>query len=236
MDVVSISKSEEEGYREYQKNKRRTELKYKLQKLQTSFLKKGATIAELKNFCSETKELNLHRILCCSGYVKPLKMIFDGYPVSMACAVTCQEELPIKAKLFIVKQAIKDGAEEIVYEPSFGPFLSQHYAQFKSEIKKAMKTAKKKTFVFRPNCQKFTYEQLTKSIEIAISSGVKVVSMPAEIDLVSAVRERFLGKCDIFVYGVERVEEYQDLASFGCSKIATANAEEIITTLQNEYE
>lgn len=231
---MSIPSEEVADYEEYKRRKRNLELKSKLQKLEPALLGKYVTLAELRNFCADVKLY--HPVCVCVEpvYVKACKALLKNSGIGVCCNVGGNSESTPAAKLYESRRALKEGANELDYTPCTAFILNGNFSLLKREIRRVVRHARGKTVKINLEVNMLTRDKIFRAAQVAAEAGAKIISLPADGELICELQNVLRGKCFVKARGVENSAEFRSMINLNCVRISSEDASKIVSAMERE--
>ncbi len=234
MENVAMTPDDAADFEEYKRRKKILELRGRLRGLEPTLLRKNASLSEIKNICEQAKRLSSVCVCVQPVYVKTCKMLLKNSGVGVSCVIGGNSESTIKAKIYEAGTALKEGASELEFSPSISAITNGNYNYFKREVKRIVRKAKGKTVKINLDAYSLPQDKFLRVAQIAVDSGAKYLSIRAEEDLITLLQRQLKKKCEIKVVGVETHERFKDMLNFGCARVGSELAEEIVHAMEDE--
>jgi deoxyribose-phosphate aldolase len=234
MENVSIPSEEVADYEEYKQRKRNLELKSKLQKLEPTLLDKYATLAELKNFCAAAMRYHPACVCVQPIYVKTCSTLLRNSGIGVCCQVGGNSESTPSVKFYECKRAFREGASEVNYAPCAAYLLNGNYPRLKREIRRVVRYAKTRTVKIDLDVNMLTRDKIFRAAETMAEAGAKILSLPADGELICELQNKLRGKCFVKARDVESVAEFKNMVDLSCVRVSSAEADKIVTAMERE--
>lgn len=235
MESISISAREAADYEQYKRRKLDLELRGKLQKLEPSLSRKGATAIEIRSFCDCVRRFRPASVCVQPIYLKACKTLLKGCGVKLSCVVGINSESGTEVKLYECKKLLRSGVGEIDYVPCFTNLINGNYAAFQRELKRVLRVMRGKTVKLYLDCAGLREEKLFRAAQTAADAGIKVVSLTADDRLIGEMQMALRGRCFVMARGVQDADGFRKMLVQNCVKISTERTEEIVAAMEEEY-
>ncbi len=208
-----ISQAEAEGYCEYKRRKKRTEIAMAFMRSFTSL-----TIGtDVRMLCERSARLQQAPVKMPTTRLQQYKELFAAQKIIPDCVVGGEGETPTKAKVCELKQALKLGAKEcsVTITPSL--LRTMRFADVCKEMKKMRKIAGK-TPIKAVLGEGYSYPTALRLARLCADCGMAYFSTPWFEGCEKLKRELFNG-CKLEVYNVNTLLEFQKLLAAGVDRI-----------------
>jgi deoxyribose-phosphate aldolase len=234
MENVSIPSEEAADFEEYKQKKRNLELKSKVQKLEPILSDRYATLAELKNFCAEAMRYRPACVCVQPIYVKTCSALLRRSGIGVCCLVGGNSESVPRVKLYECKRAFRDGANEVNYAPCAAYILNGNFQKLKREIRRVVRCAKTRTVKIDLDVTMLTRDKIFRAAETMADAGAKILSLPADGELICELQNKLRGRCFVMARGAESVSEFKSMVDLNCVRVSSAEADKIVNAMAGE--
>lgn len=230
-DIV-IPAVEAAEFGEYKRQKKIFMIREDIARLEINADVSGMTPDILKEKCAVAKRLALHAVNVNPIFVKHAKAFLAGSFVKVVCKVCRSGENSFKPGVYEVKQAFKDGADEVEITISSSLVRSGNFQIIKRFLKKCVRTAKGRCVSVSAEENVLSEAELCAAYKAAAKSGVKVMRIPRESNVVSLLK----GESDelVFKSRADDKQQFKFLSDIGIMRIGTDFADEIAGELMSE--
>lgn len=232
---ISISAREAADYGQYKRRKLELELRSKLQKIEPSLLRKGATSAEIRDFCRTVARFRPASVCIQPSYVKTCKAALKDCGVKLSCVVGVNSESDTDVKVYECKKLLRSGVSEIGYVPCFTNLINGNYTAFRKELKKVLSVMRGKMVKLYMDCAQLREERLFRGAQAAADAGIRIVSLSADEGLIGEMQMALRGRCFVMARGVQDADAFRSMLQLDCVRISTECTEEIIGEMEEEY-
>ncbi len=231
--------SEDEQFREFKRQKRLEEAKANVAKIEYDCLSVNTDKAVLKETCREADRLGLGAIVVYPALVKTcVAFLGDDPQVSLIGAISYPHgEDVTNIKCAAIKNAIKDGVDEIEVCAPVTALRDGSFALFKKECKKLKKACKQRAIRIVINCAALEEKQIIKACTTAADVGVNCIRLTAaDSDVISNVKTAIKGKCLIKADKAENATQFLSLLTAGADTVGCTQATELASFLLKQAE
>jgi deoxyribose-phosphate aldolase len=215
--------------------------------IDSTLLKPTATAEEIEKLCQDALKYGFKAVVVNPIHVRTCKKILKDTKVKVATVAgfPLGEDL-LKVKLFEVKRACKEGAEEIDAVMCVSAAKAGNWKAVEQEIKKIVRAAGKRLVKVILETSYLTDEEIERACQICVEAGARFVktgtgyagnATPEHVALMSrAVKAQLsemsnkndLKHCDVkAAAGIKTYEQALALAEAGAVRIGTSHAAEI---------
>lgn len=200
-----------------------------------------ATEEDIKILCQKVKEFGFHSAFVNPVYVSQARQLMgDQGKVGTVISFPLGQE-KTEIKIFAVREAVKDGADELDISMNVGWFKAGKYKQVLKEMKALVRTVrdlKKETIIkFIIETGLLTDEEIKKASLLTVESGADFVKTcsgmgprGASLKDVLLIKEAIGDKAKIKVAGgIDTYQEAVDFVNAGAVQIGTSQAVKIIS-------
>jgi deoxyribose-phosphate aldolase len=236
MESLSIPSEEVADYEEYKQKKRALELKSKLQKLEPALLDKYVTLTELKSFCVSAMRYRPASVCVQPIYVKACYTILKNSGIGVCCQTGGNSESMPAVKLYECKRAFREGASEVNYSPCAAFLLNGNLQKFKREVRRIVRCAKGKARAVKIelDVNGLTKDKIFRAAATAADAGAKILSLPADGELICELQNVLRGRVAVQARGVENVAEFQHMVDLNCVRVTSCEADKIAAEMERE--
>ncbi|MBE7088990.1 MAG: hypothetical protein E7370_05725 [Clostridiales bacterium] len=243
---IVITEEERAEFDEFKRQKRVDDAKAFVGKIECDLSSPTLEKEVLKRTLASATALKLGGVCVMPGLIKICKMVLgERHNTSLIALISHPHGGDtVKIKQKAIREAIKDGADEVEVTACLQNIKSGNWGLVKKELKKLKKAAKKKALRVNFQAPLLLSSELTKVCAIAAECGVNSVVIASlaygtanEEGVVFTVKNAIKDRCQIIVYGAENASKINTLADIGVAKICIKNAVEaaqlIISAAEN---
>lgn len=192
---------------------------------------------QLEQLTNEAKEFGFFSVCIPPCYITQAKKLLKGSAVKVCTVISFPHgNDTTEAKVFMAKDAIKKGADEVDMVMNVGFFLDERYAEVQEEIRLIKKACGKKVLKVIIETSALTDEQILKASEIVMNAGADFVKTSTGFDtrganandvklMKQAVGDKILIKAS---GGVKTLSDLEEYIKLGASRIGASKGVEII--------
>lgn len=230
-DIV-IPAVEAAEFGEYKRQKKIFRIREDIARMEINADVSGMTCDVLKEKCAVAKRLALHAVNVNPLFVKQAKALLSGSFVKVVCKACKSGENSFKSGIYEVKQAYKDGADEVEITISSSLVRSGNFQIIKRFLKKCVRIAKGRCVSVSGEENVLTEAELCSAYKTAAKSGVKAMRIPRESNVISLLK----GEADelVFKSRADNKQQFEFLSDIGVMRISTDFADEIAGELMSE--
>ena len=186
-------------------------------------------LAAVKAGCTDATVLELGGVCVAPGFVKPCSAFLGPAPKRKSLLIACisypdggdTTEIKVKA----VKQAIKDGADEVEVTAPIAQVRDGNFQYVKREFKKLRKAVKNRAIRISAECALLTPHDVTKLCSLAADCKIDSVKTSSFGDgAVARIRGAVKDRCTIKAEGVSSVSELSNAVNMGAVTVGSKNA------------
>lgn len=219
--------SEEEQFKEFKRANRIKEAKASVLKIECDALLHGLDKSSLKTFCQKATATQIGGVVVLPAYVKQCVAYLGVNPTaSLVAAVAYPHGADITAvKVLSVKQAVKDGVDEVeVCAPLFA-IKDGNFQYLKRECKKLKKAAKVRALRLTFDCSQLSEKELLKACVVCADCAVNCVRLNgADAQLVAKVKATLKGRCLIKASGAKESSNFATYCNVGADVVECTSA------------
>ncbi len=227
---ILLSLKEAEEYGVFKKQKRIAEALSALSRAEIQ--EPIEELPDLKKGIEHGKRMGAAAIKTSSLYLTHLREFARKNQVKIDCVIG-QGEVATKVKVAETKYAARNGASEITLCLSPFAIKNGRTAEIKREIKKVVKSAKKRPVKVALPVSSSEWAQ--KISKLTLECGGKFISIPYRSG-VERIKESLSGGCKVEVTGVHTPTDYKTLVGSGVDRIALSCGEEVFELFMKEAE
>ena len=231
--------TEENEYKEFKRMKREEEAKANVSKIECDCLSPYSDKTHLKETCKNADRLALGAIVVYPAFVKSCASFLGKDPkCSLIAAISYPHGLDVtEIKVQAVKQAVRDGVDEVEVCAPIQLIKEGNLYYFKRECKKLKRAAKNRAVRIVFECSLLNTPELAKACATAADAGVHCVRLNgADSETVSAIKQAVRGKCLIKTDGVETFQSFASACVMGADYVSSKNACDLASLIMRQAE
>lgn len=239
----AFSQNEKLLYSQFRRKISSEAARAQIKKLEYDLADVKAGVSYLKTACADASALGLGAVCVFPNFVRRCSSLLG---TKRKCSLVACISSPnggdvTKIKVKAVKQAIKDGADEVEVSAPLAHVRDGNYVYIKKEIRKIRAASKHKSFRLRLNCANLTREEIVRLCVVAADCGVNAVSLSGLncVEYIADAKTAVKNKCIIKSEGAATVLEMSSAVDLGASTIGSNNAADvaraIITAAEGEF-
>lgn len=237
--MQEVNDMEEQVYREYKRIKSIEEAKANVLKIEYDCLSHYTDKATLKELCRRANKLSLGALVVFPAFVKACASFLGTDPqVSLVAAISYPygaDKTEIKASA--VKQAVKDGVDEVEVCAPTAYIKEGNWSYFKRECKKLKKAAKTRAVRLVFDCVQLSEKELAKACAVAAETGVACVRLNgADGELLSRIKQSLNGKCRIKADKAESKDQFINFFVMGADAVNCTSACDLASLILKQAE
>ena len=209
-----------------------------------TLLRADASEKEIKKLCNEAKEYGFFSVCVNPMYVKLAKKLLKGSEVKVCTVIG----FPLganttKTKIFEVKNAIKEGADEVDVVFNIAKFKDKKYTYVGKELAKIVDVCNKKTLVkvIVETCY-LTQEEILRACKLVYECGVDYIKTStgfgtygARVEDVKLMKNECRDKLKIKASGgIKTLKQVEEYILAGAERIGTSSGVSIINEQREE--
>ena len=235
MEQVEMSETEQRQFDEYKKKLNMEAAIAHVGKLEYNMLDATATKALLKKGCQDANSLKLGAVCVLPNAVRLCVHFLGQNPQTslIGCISYPHGGDTTKIKVKAVKEAIKDGVDEVEVTAPISCIKEGDWGYVKREFKALKRATKKSALRINIECTLLTSAELTKVCTIATDCGITSIRTcsdffgHAKADMIMAIKNVVKDKCTIKADGVSTLGEAETALNMGAGIIGSKNAPDL---------
>lgn len=229
--------SEEEQFKEFKRANRIKEAKASVLKIECDALSPQLDKSSLKAVCQKATATQVGGVVVLPGYVKQCVAYLGSNPsVSLVAAVGYPHGADVTAvKVLAVKQAVKDGVDEVeVCAPLFA-IKDGNFQYLKRECKKLKKAAKVRALRVVLDCTQLTEKELLKACIVCADCAVNCIRLNGvDAQIVAKVKGALKGRCLIKASSAKEPSTFATYCNVGADVVDCINAFQLAEYIIND--
>lgn len=222
-----LSLSEQEQFKQYQKQNRIKEAKGHITKIECDYLTTLAEKTELKELCKTANSMELGAIIVFPTFVESCVGYLGRDPKTSliaAIAYPYGEEIT-KVKVLAVKRAVKDGVDEVEVSTPTAFIKAGNFAYIKREVKKLKKASGSRSLRMVLDCALLNEKELLKACQVIVDGGADLIRLNnADSDTVNKVKTALKGKGLLKADGADSEKEFGNFVAMGADFVGCKRA------------
>lgn len=241
----AISENERAMYLQFKKKINAEAAKAQIKKLEYNLADVTCGLGALRAACADGKALGLGGICVLPSFVRQCAVYLGAERKCqvVACISYPHGGDPTAIKVKSVKQAIKDGADELEVTIPVAQIREGNYPYLRRELKKLRSASKKRALRIDAECSLLTKEEIVKVCAVAADCGVNSVKTSSgvygrgnELEMVADIKNAVKDKCTVKADGVATVLEMSGALDMGASVIGSKNAADVARSILSAAE
>lgn len=234
MEEQTASVTEEEEYKEFKKARREEEARANVLKIECDLLSQFIDRSTLKEKCREADSLGLGAIVVFPSVVKSCSAFLGKDPKTALIAAIDFPfgEETTETKVVAVKQAVRDGVDEVEVCAPLTFIREGNFSYFKKQCKKIRKAARCRAVRIVFDCSALTEKELFKAVQVAADARVNCVRLNgADGETVASVKAALKGRCMIKAERAETLSAFTNLCTMGADAVSCKNAQSLASLM-----
>lgn len=236
MEKVNMNEAELQQFNEYKRKLNLQAAQAQVSKIEYDLLDATVSKAILKKACQEANELKLGAICVLPNAVRLCANMLGQNPQTslIACISYPHGGDITKIKVKAVKEAIKDGVDEVEVTVPVACIKEGDWGYVKRELKDLKKATKKSALRINAECCLLTPAEITKLCTIAADCGITSIRTSSpfygcgfKADSITAIKNVVKDKCTVKADGVATLGEAETAFSMGAGIISSKNAADL---------
>jgi deoxyribose-phosphate aldolase len=234
------SEQDAKDFAEFKRIKRREEAHAMVTNIDCDCLSVYTAASTLKQFCVDANRMELGAIVV---YPLAVKACVDYLGKDPKCSLIAAVSYPhggdtLKVKIAAVKQAIKDGVDEVEVSAPISAIKDGNYSYYKKEVKKLKKAVRSIPLRVVLDCDVLSEQELIKAASIAAECNVNLIRLSKlkDIKLLSTIKSSLKTKCLLKVDGVDSYNSFKQAYIMGANVVGCDRALEIAAQILADAE
>lgn len=235
MEEVKMDTAELEQFREYKRKVSLRMAEAQVSKIEYELLDASVGRDTLKKACQEARALKLGAICVHPNAVLPCVRLLGAQPPTslIACISYPFGGDTTKIKVKAIKEAIKDGVDEVEVSVPVSVIKDGDWRYVKREFKAVKKASKKRAMRINVEYDYFTPSELNKICAVACDCGITCIKLAASYgkgvggDVITAVKSAVKDKCTIKADGISQISDLETALGLGVDIIGSKNAPDV---------
>lgn len=236
MEKVNVTESELQQFNEYKRKLSLQAAEAQVSKIEYNLLDATVSKAALKKACQEANALKLGAICVLPNAVRLCAHLLGQNPQTslIACISYPHGGDITKIKVKSVKEAIKDGVDEVEVTAPIACVKEGDWGYVKREFKDLKKATKKSALRINIECNLLTPAELTKLCSVAADCGITSIRTSSDYygsgfkaDVITAIKNTVKDKCTIKADGVSTLGDVETALTMGAGIVGSKNAADL---------
>lgn len=236
MATLNVNEAEMQQFNEYKRKLNLQAAEVQVSKIEYNLLDATVSKAVLKKACQEANALKLGAVCVLPNAVRLCAHMLGANPQTslIACVSYPHGGDTTKIKVKAVKEAIKDGVDEVEVTAPIACVKENDWGYVKREFKALKKAAKKRALRINIECGLLTPAELTKICNVATDCGITSIRSSSEFygaglkaDVITSIKNTVKDKCTIKADGVSTIGDLETALSMGAGIVGSKNAADL---------
>lgn len=231
-----MNESELQQFNDYKRKLNLQAAEAEVGKIEYNLLDATISKALLKKACIDANSLKLGAVCVLPNAVRLCAHYLGTNPQTsiIACISYPHGGDTTKIKVKAVKEAIKDGVDEVEVTAPVACVKENDWGYVKREFKKLKKATKKSALRINIECNLLTLAELAKVCTVAIDCGITSIRTSSgfygtgfKADIITAIRNIVKDKCTIKADGTSTIGEMETALNMGAGIVGSKNAPDL---------
>ena len=234
MENVEINGSELEEFNEYKRKLNLQTAEAQVGKLEFNLLDATTSKALLKKACQDANSLKLGAVCVLPNAVRLCTHFLGPNPQTslIACISYPHGGDTTKIKVKAVKEAIKDGVDEVEVTVPIACIKEGDWGYVKREFKALKKATKKSALRINIESNLLTPNEITRVCTVATACGITSIHTSsfygaAKTDIITEIKKIVKDKCTVKADGVSTIGETERTLAMGAEIVGSKNASDL---------
>ena len=235
MEEIEMNETELQQFNEYKRKLNLQTAEAQVAKIEYSLVDATTNKSLLKKACQDANSLKLGAVCVLPNAVRLCSHFLGSNPQTslIACISYPHGGDTTKIKVKAVKEAIKDGVDEVEVTVPVACIKEGDWGYVKREFKALKKATKKSALRINIECNLLAPAELTKVCNIAADCGITSLRTSsgfygsAKSDMITAIKNVVKDKCTIKADCVSTLVDVEAALSMGAGIIGSKNAPDI---------
>ena len=236
MGNVNMSETELQQFNEYKKKLNQQAAEAQVGKIEYNLLDATITKALLKKACQEANSLKLGAVCVLPNAVRLCANFLGAEPQTslIACISYPHGADTIKIKEKAIKEAIKNGVDEVEVTAPIACVKEGDWGAVKHEFKVLKKASKKIALRINIECELLTPAELTRICNLAADCGITSIRTSSGFygsgfkpDMIKAITSIVKDKCTVKADGVSTIGDVETALNMGAGIVGSKNAPDL---------
>ena len=236
MENVNMSETELQQFNDYKRKLNLQAAEAQVGKIEYNLLDATINKTVLKKACQEANTLRLGGICVLPNAVRLCAHMLGANPQTslIACISYPHGGDITKIKVKAVKEAIKDGVDEVEVTAPIACVKEGDWGYVKREFKDLKKATKKSRLRINIECDLLTPAELTKICTVAADCGITSIRTSSEFygtsfkaEAISTIKNAVKDKCTVKADGISTLGEFESALTMGAGMVGSKNAADL---------
>ena len=234
MEEIHFNGSEEEQFNEYKRKLNQQTAEAQVSKIEFSLLDATTSKTLLKKACQDANTLKLGAVCVLPNAVRLCAHFLGPNPQTslIACISYPHGGDTTKIKVKSIKEAIKDGVDEVEVTAPIACIKEGDWGYVKREFKKLKKATKKIALRINIESNLLAPNELARVCNVATACGITSIHASsfygtAKVDTVTEIKKIIKDKCTVKADGVSTIGEAERMLAMGAEIIGSKNATDL---------
>ena len=236
MNEIIMDETERQQFNEFKRKLNLQAAEAQVSKIEYNLLDAAVEKGTLRRACQDAEQLKLGAICVLPSLVKSCVAFLGHNPNArlIACVSFPHGGDSLKTKIAAVKNAIKDGADEVEVTAPIAFIKDGNWSYVKREFKKLRKAAKNRVIRINLESPLLTAQELTRLCTLAADCKITCLRESSgaysggfDADTVAHIQTAVKDKCIIKADGVMNIFEMNTAVDMGAGIIGSRNATDL---------
>lgn len=237
-ETEQMSETERQQFAEFKRRLSLQAAQAQVSNIEYNLADATAERSVLRKVCQEANELKLGAICVFPDMVRTCKIFLgkDSKTSVVACISYPHGGDTTKIKAASVKNAVKDGADEVEVTVPIAFVKEKNWSYIKREFKKLKKAAKKCAVRVNIESNLLAPEEIIKICAVVTDCGITSLKTSFDADCIMRIHNAVKDKCTIKADGVTNVTDMVTAAGMGAGIIGSRNASDLARLVLQNYQ
>ena len=231
-----MDESELKQFNDYKRRLNLQAAEAQVGKIEYNLLDATVNKVQLKSACQEANSLKLGAVCVLPNAVRLCAHMLGSNPQTslIACISYPHGGDTTKIKVKAVKEAIKDGVDEVEVTAPIACIKEGDWGYVKREFKALKKATKKSALRINIECNLLTPAELTKVCSVAADCGITSIRTSSgfygagfKADIITAIKNVVKDRCTIKADGISTLGDAETALSMGAGIVGSKNAADL---------
>lgn len=236
MDNIEMNETELQQFNEYKRKLNMQAAEAQVSEIEYNLIDATTNKTLLKRACQEANTLKLGAVCVLPNAVRLCANFLGSNPQTslIACISYPHGGDTTKIKVKAVKEAIKNGVDEVEVTVPIACIKEGDWGYVKRELRALKKATKKSALRINIECSLLTPAELTKICTVAADCGITSIRTSSgfyntgfKADIITAIKNIVRDKCTIKADGVSTLGNAETALSVGAGIVGSKNAPDI---------
>ena len=233
--MEDMNETELQQFNEYKRKLNQQAAEAQVATIEYNLYDASTSVSLLKKACQEANTLKLGAICVLPNAVRLCARLLaqNQQTLLITCISYPHGGDVTKIKVKAVKQAIKDGVDEVEVTVPIACIKEGDWGYVKREFKALKKATKKSALRINIECNLLTPNELTKVCSVAADCGITSIRTSSgfygsvKADLIATIKNIVKDKCTIKADGVSTIGDAETALNMGAIIVGTKNAPDL---------